>query len=213
MLGYFPVAVSFGLLAQEQGFSLGQICSTSLLMFSGAGQFLFLGLWQQNLPLFSIIALVLLLNSRHLFYGPALLSHFHTPVWKKPWLAFGLTDEVFALNRVRLLNVDADDRQAWYLGSAVAAYSSWNFGTWCGAVFGQQWLSQSDALLQSLAFALPALFLLLLMPSWKRPYQGGIVLTLLISATGVWFGHSASGLLIGSLVGTLYSLWRAQHEH
>src|SRR5690606_11586792 len=102
---------------------------------------------------------------RHLFYGPALLSQFQReelPRWPA-LMAFGLTDVVFATARGRLSKIPSGQKEAWYLGLQLGAYSAWVSGTVLGAYVASDWLMEQPLLQQTLAFVLPALFFALLL--------------------------------------------------
>src|SRR3954454_20089930 len=65
--------ISFGALAVSAGLSLPQACSLSLLMFTGASQFAFVGLIGGGAP--AAVATALLLGARNALYGLRLAPH------------------------------------------------------------------------------------------------------------------------------------------
>jgi predicted branched-subunit amino acid permease len=74
-----PVAVSgcaiglvFGTLAGQAGLGVGEAALMSALVFSGAAQFLVLGLWASPLPVVAIVVTTLVVSLRHLLMGAAL---------------------------------------------------------------------------------------------------------------------------------------------
>ncbi len=102
MPGYLPVAVTFGIVAVQAGLSPLHAALISAAMFSGASQFLLVTMPAEGMPLPLALGLCLLLNCRHVFYGPILLPHLPAPKTALALAAFGLTDEVFALAQTRL---------------------------------------------------------------------------------------------------------------
>ena len=164
-LGYFPVAFSFGLMAIQAGFSPLLAIMTSVVVYAGAAQFVLVALAAAGAGPFSIIGTILLMNVRHLFYGPSILDKLGqgAPLLPAPLLAFWLTDEVYAASVSRLDSMAPADRQGWYLGMQLGAYASWVGGTILGALLGQQLWQQSAWLNQTLDFVLPSLFMALLL--------------------------------------------------
>ena len=163
MLGYFPIAVSFGLLAAGHGLSPVLALLVSAAVYAGASQFALVSLLAAGAAPLSVVGAVAAMNLRHLFYGPALLSRLPRGGVRlpRPLLAFGMTDEVFALASAR---IGPRHGEVWLLGVQAGAYGAWLAGTLCGAILagwaGSGWPQARDAL----AFVLPALFLALLLP-------------------------------------------------
>ncbi len=164
-IGYVPVAISFGLAAVYAGLTPWMALLTSLLVYAGASQFILISLLVGGGASVSVIGIVLLMNLRHLFYGPAVLGQLGAGKRRLPLplLAAGLTDEVFATAMARMQRQAEQGREYWYAGLQLGAYASWVGGTAIGAWFGQDWLAQSAWLAQTLGFVLPALFFALLL--------------------------------------------------
>ncbi|ETN88339.1 AzlC family ABC transporter permease [Thermus antranikianii] len=195
-LGYFPVAVAFGALGAQAGLGYLWIQLTSLLVFAGASQFALVGLLAQGVPPLLAASLGLLLNLRHAFYGPALRPYLKGG----PLEAFFLTDEVFALALRTLPGLSPEKRRGYFLGLGLGAYLSWNLGTALGAL-GAKGLLAWPRLGEALAFALPALFLLLALPHLRNPaalLAGGVALGFHL------LGQTAWGLFLAGVVGLLW---------
>lgn len=205
MLGYFPVAVSFGIGAVQAGWSVGEAAFVSLVMYSGAAQFVALTLIASGTaPLISIITLVLM-GIRHLFYGPTLARTQPNATFAKSAIwAYGLTDEVFAVALSALSRRKITWDESWLIGIGLGAYASWVSGTVLGA-----WLGTSSAALppivsDALSFMLPALFFALLISLLTKDYVliVGVALvatalaSLLMSGAGpIFFGMGAAALV------------------
>jgi predicted branched-subunit amino acid permease len=192
VLGYFPVAVAFGLLGREADLSPWEIQMVSLLVFAGASQFALVGLVAQGTPPLLAAGLGLLLNLRHAFYGPALRPYLRGG----PLEAFLLTDEVFALALKTLPHLPEEERRAHFLGLGLGAYLSWNLGTLLGSL-GAEGLK---GLSQAFGFALPALFFLLALPHLRNRVAllaGGVALVLHL------LGQTALGLVLAGALGLL----------
>ena len=209
VLGYLPVAVSFGLGAVQVGLPPLTAVLVSVIVYAGASQFALISLFAAGGSLWTVVGTTLLMNLRHLFYGPALLAKFERTgtAWPAPVLAFGLTDEVFAAAMAKLPGIAKEQREGWYAGVALAAYASWVGGTAVGAYAGQELTAQSPFLRDALSFVLPALFLALLLEMGVgervRVLLASAVVTvaLLLVAPGSWamIGGMAAAALVGAL--------------
>lgn len=98
LLGYLPIAISFGLLSKGAGISLKDTFFMSFFVYAGASQFMAMDLIVQGLSYGSIILATFLLNLRHLMMSASLSLSFKDIERKYiPILAFGITDETFSL--------------------------------------------------------------------------------------------------------------------
>ncbi|NOZ59254.1 MAG: AzlC family ABC transporter permease [Euryarchaeota archaeon] len=209
MLGYLPIALAFGISATGVGMSLLESVLFSALIFAGASQFALLSLLAAGTPPGVASTAALALNLRHILYGPLVAQRLgRAGLSSTAIIAFGLTDEVFATALARLERVPGEARTLWLLGLEAGAYLTWVGGTLMGAAGGEALLSLSPDLAPVLSFALPALFLALLLPL----LQGGAVLAA-AAGGGVALimhlhGQTAAGILGAGAAGVLISLLR-----
>ncbi|MGB3289084.1 MAG: AzlC family ABC transporter permease [Burkholderiaceae bacterium] len=201
-VGYVPVAISFGLAAVYADIPPFMAVLTSVLVYAGASQFILVSLIAGGAGAAGVVGIVLLMNLRHLFYGPALMSRFQGER-RLPLLAMaaGLTDEVFATAIGKLERLPQDQREGWYVGLQLGAYLSWVGGTAVGAYFGHDWVRGSAILSQTLGFVLPALFFALLLEIRQlvpmKVLAGAAAATLL----GLWLLPSYGAIILGMLAG------------
>lgn len=161
--GYIPVSLSFGLVATQAGFSMWEAAAISALIYAGASQFLFVGMIATGAPLWLVVAMTLLINVRHVVYGPNLAALLpRSRHW--PWLMHGLTDQVFALALTRLPQLAAPERFGWFVGASLLAWGVWIVGTMVGATAGETLTARWPLLGEIMPFALPALFLTMVAP-------------------------------------------------
>lgn len=205
-LGYVPVAISFGLAAVYADISPWMAVLVSILVYAGASQFILVSLVASGGAALSVIGIVLLMNLRHFFYGPALIAKLGKTRRRLPLfvLAAGLTDEVFATSISKLDSQPVQEREHWYAGLQLGAYLAWVGGTALGAFFGHDWISGSPLLSQTLGFVLPALFFALLLeirhivPAYVLVGAG--LATLLGSLLLPAYGAIIAGMLAGALL-------------
>ena len=166
VIGYVPAAVAFGIAARGAGLGTAEAVLMSLVVYSGASQFAIVGLVAAGAPWLVTAATALVLGLRHVIYGPSLAPHLRGITPRRSALAaFGLTDEVFAVAASSLPERPAG--LAWMLGLELGAYASWTLGSLLGAMAGAALVERAPILAPALSFALPALFVALLVPMLK----------------------------------------------
>ena len=208
VLGYFPIAFSFGVAATRAGLSPLEAFSLSLIIFAGAAQFLAIALIASGAPLLVSALTLVAMNLRHVLYGPTLMRDAGPGASRKrAWAwAFALTDEVFgaalgALARGKTFS------EPFMFGLGFGAYAAWLSGTALGAFAGGGALEHWPAVSAGLGFMLPALFLALLLSILTRPQLPVIAIAALatIAATLAWSGTAGllSGMVAGAIAGVL----------
>lgn len=161
-LGYLPVALTFGFIAEATGLTLIETIGMSAFVFAGAAQYMSLSLLAIGTGALEIIFTTFIINIRHLLMSTAISEKAEKdhPIIKSVY-AFGMTDEVFAVTSTK----EGKLTSAYILGVASMAYSSWVINSGIGYVIG----TSLPAILQkSMSIALYALFIALLVPSLKK---------------------------------------------
>lgn len=162
VIGYFPIAMAFGLLAKNASISLIDTALFSMMVYAGASQFMALDLIIIGVSTSSIILATFLLNLRHMMMSASLSVEFKD-INKKylPLLAFGITDETFS---VVSFNKDKINLP-FVMVLHILAYSSWALGTMAGYLSGE---IIPSSLQSSLSIGLYAMFAALLFPEIKK---------------------------------------------
>lgn len=164
--GYIPVAISFGVIAVQAGFSTLEATLISVFIYAGASQFLLVAMVASGSPLWLAVCMTLLVNVRHVVYAPNLVPYLpQSKAW--PYLMHGLTDQIFALAHTRLPSMVDAKKVDWFKGVSMVAWLSWILGTALGGVAGESLTQQWPILDSVMPFALPALFLVLLAPKFS----------------------------------------------
>ncbi|MCD0503000.1 AzlC family ABC transporter permease, partial [Bordetella petrii] len=201
MIGYFPVAVAFGIAGLSTGLAPLQVILISVLVYAGASQFLLLASIKAGTPWLWVVALCSLLNARHLLYGPLLSRFLPSRLRTRLKIAFLLTDEVFATAFNRIESVDAAQRNRWMTLLGLGAWLTWIAGTAVGVYAGDGLERHYPMLSQVMRFALPALFLALVMQSATRSLRGPILAALLVGAAFAAAGHTSLAILAAAVAG------------
>ena len=166
IIGAVPFGIIFGTLAGSAGLSPLGTVAMSLFVFAGSAQFIALGLLGSGTVWPMIVLTTFVVNFRHLLYTATLLDHLKKlPRQWQAVLAFGLTDETFAVAVGRWLKDDGAPHRHWYqLGSMVFMYTNWNLCTLIGVFAG--------AMLEGIGgwgldFAMIAAFIAMVIPHIK----------------------------------------------
>lgn len=148
-------------MAVGSGFTVAQTMLLSLVMFSGASQFAFVGVAAAGSPLAAIPA-ALLLAVRNAFYGVTLTEILDPRGWRRPWTAHFVIDETTAM-AVGQSGRPAQRYAFWSTGLILCA--CWQLGSLTGALVG----TALDPAVFGLDAAAPAVFLALLWPALRQP--------------------------------------------
>lgn len=160
LLGYIPLGIGFGLFASQSGIPVFVSTLMSIFMYTGAGQYLAVGLFAVNASFSSILITEILLNLRHIVYGLSLIREFDGIGKCKPYLIFALTDETYSI----LTNTKCPqniDKKKFYLGVSALNHFYWVTGSLTGAFLGKILQSKTNIDFGGIDFALTALFAVL----------------------------------------------------
>lgn len=161
-IGYFPVALTFGLLAKTTGLSLIETTAMSLLVFAGASQYIALNLISFGVDPLLIVMNTFIVNIRHFLMTASLNEKMQSaPKWVKAIYAFFVTDESFSMLATRNENKIST---SFAFGTLLIGYFSWVFFTIVGHIVGA---NLPQFLQAAMSIALYAMFVGLLVPSMK----------------------------------------------
>ncbi|MEE8390137.1 MAG: AzlC family ABC transporter permease, partial [Anaerolineae bacterium] len=72
VLGYIPIGLAFGVLAQKAGISTLNTLLMSLLVYAGSSQLIAVGLFASGVPALSVVLTTFVVNLRHVLLSAAL---------------------------------------------------------------------------------------------------------------------------------------------
>lgn len=201
MLGYIPIAITYGVLAKQAGLTLTELTLMSVLVFAGASQFMGANMIALGAGAVEIIIATFVLNFRHFVMSLSFMNRMR-PValkWKLP-LALGLTDETFAVSSLHTKEAKEEKGFFFYGSLTLIAYVSWVIGSLLGGVLGE---IIPEALSQSMGIALYAMFIGLLVPSVKKELRVGLIalIMMLINAICLQFMSSGWAIVVGTVLG------------
>ncbi len=197
MAGYVVLGLPCGILGVASGMEVWMVALLSVVLYSGAGQYMIPNMWLAGNPVSAIVASVGLVNTRQMLYG-ATLSQFCAAESRPLTFLFGatVTDESFGVNYARFVEGGWDARRALFVN--LFSQLSWVAANTAGAVLGEA--VQVPTALAS--FAMTSLFICLLC---MQDRAGGNVVAALGALAGVVLckcaGLSGVAILAGALVG------------
>lgn len=101
-LGYFPIGLALGVLAQQAGLPWWAMTAMSVLVFAGSSQFICVAMLATGASLPAIVLTTLMVNLRHALMSSSLAVHLRGVDRRFLALfAYGITDESFAVNMAR----------------------------------------------------------------------------------------------------------------
>ncbi|CAB1085440.1 AzlC family protein [Olavius algarvensis Delta 1 endosymbiont] len=135
-LGYAPIGLAFGVLAQKAGLTPLEIGLMSVIVFAGSSQFIAVSMLAAGASMASIVATAFVVNLRHFLMSSALAVYLkNSNRTKLTFFAYGVTDESFAVNLTRFRESE------WDLNSALVtnftANVTWLVTTVLGGLSGQ----------------------------------------------------------------------------
>ena len=206
IVGILPFGLIYGALASLAGLSLGQAVGMSLLVYAGSAQFIAISLLTLGSGAVVILLTTLVVNLRHVLYSAALQPYVGrlSQRWRVP-LAFGLTDETFAVVQRRYLARGMTGHGQWYhAGVALALYLSWVSSSLVGALFGQ---SVPNLAGWGLDFAMLATFIGIVVPALRNQPQ---IAAALVAGAVALLCHAwpyKLGLMAAALSGIAVGVW------
>lgn len=173
VLGYLPLGFAFGVLASQAGMTVLQATAMSILCFTGAGQYIALGVIQAQGAVITAIIANLLVNVRYFLFTTSMVPFLknHVNPITASILSYGVTDETYAVSMNRYQT--HPPTASYMAGLNLTAHMGWISSTLLGAVLGSM-VTNTDRL--GLAFALPAMYICLLVMLVNRKSDALIAL-------------------------------------
>jgi len=207
-LGYLPIGLAFGVLAQKEGLRPHEIGLMSLLVFAGSAQFIAVSMLSGGSSAFPIIITTFMVNLRHLLMSSALSVHLSRdarPLFLTVF-AYGVTDESFAVNTARFRE------GAWDSGRALVvnqfSNAVWVLSTVLGG-YGGQFIPEGSL---GMDYALSAMFLCLLVYQLRgRVYAFTAVISGGLAIIGAVLIPGNAYVIIASLVAATAGFAIKQH--
>lgn len=172
VIGYAPVAATFGLICKTSGFSLFETFSFSFFIFAGASQFMGVNLVMLGVSFPSIVLTTFLVNLRHFLMSSAISKRLDKNCERLiPIIAYGITDETFSISSLTKGKIKAE----YILSLEFITHLAWYGFSVLGYIFGE--ILPKD-LSSSMGIAIYALFIAMIIPQMKNSKYVTIIVIL-----------------------------------
>ncbi|TGB05328.1 AzlC family ABC transporter permease [Halobacillus salinus] len=213
MLGYLPVALTYGVLASQTGMTISEITWMSVLVFAGAAQFLAVGMIAAGTGLIEMIIATFVLNFRHFVMSLSFVNRLRSIAFRaKLPLTLGLTDETFTVSALYRKEAKEEFGSYFYASLMLTAYLSWVGGSLVGGLLGDV---MPESLSESMGVALYAMFIGLLIPSVKGNWRIACIALLAMGVNVLCqsFGlNQGWSIVVGTLIGGASGIWLLDSE-
>lgn len=163
VVGVVPFALVAGITAISAGMTIPEAIGMSAIVFAGASQLAAIELIGSNASFVIVVATAVVINVRMMMYSASIAPYFQRFSLRVRGLAaYLLTDQAYAMSVGEYETNDRRHRLWYYAGIAATIWVVWQTGTIVGAVIGA---GVPEAL--GLDFALPLVFIALLVPAMK----------------------------------------------
>src|SRR5690625_748198 len=212
ILGYLPVAITFGVLAKQSGLSMTELIMMSVFVYAGASQFMGANMIAVGAGAIEIIIATFVLNFRHFIMSLSFMNRLRGIGLKSRIpLSLLLTDETFAMSSMHTKEADEERGVLFYVTILFTAYFSWIIGSILGGFLGDV---IPEKLSQSMGIALYAMFIGLLIPSVKKELKVGLIaiIAMLITIICSQFMSDGWAIVMGTVLGGLSAVYFFKEE-
>ncbi len=163
LCSYIFLGAAYGITMQACGFAWYWSLLVSLIVYTGAYQFVLISFLANGVPMLTMVLTALLMNSRQSFYALTFLKDFKSMGRRRLFMMHTLTDETYAVN-CTLGYLPEGERQDVMFWTALFSWLYWSTGSVLGGIMGQ--LLPFD--LEGIDFCMTALFVIIFVDQWER---------------------------------------------
>ncbi len=203
-IGVIPVAMSFALLAMQNGMTAFEVMLMSTIVFAGASQLMAVGMLGAGASAVAILLSTFLVNLRHIVMSTHAMNKLQdVKLPARLGMAFMLCDEGFALFAM----APQEKQTPWYyLGLGGSIYVVWVLATLMGVLFSN---FLPEIVSKSMGIAFYATFIAVLLPGLRKNWRLVLIALLTVGLNALFRLFMPVGLpvvcavLVGSAIGTL----------
>ena len=202
MLGYVAIGLPCGILGNTIGLNPLQVALLSILLYSGAGQFMIPNMFLAGSSVAAIMASVSLVNTRQMLYAASFAPQCAaSPRWLAALFAASVTDESYGVNTARFAEGNWSVDRALMVN--LFSQSSWTISNIVGCAVG----AAVDIPVPIAAFAMTAIFICLLV---TQKFTSANIVAMIVAMLGVYLckalGLTGPAILIGAVAGVVCAL-------
>lgn len=161
--GFCFLGMTYGVRMTSAGFPFWYPILTSMAVFAGSAEMVTVSLLLEPFHPLQALAVIVMLNARHLFYGISMLEKYKGTGKKKLYLIFGLCDESFSINCSATVP-NGIDRGWFYFFVTLLNHSYWVLGATLGGLFGSVLHFNTEGL----EFVMTAMFVVIFLEQWRK---------------------------------------------
>ena len=162
LCSYLFIGTAFGIMMNEAGYGWPLSALSSVVIYTGAFQFVLIKFLSSGASLITIALTALLMNSRQSFYSITFLKEFKQMGRRKLYMIHTMTDETYAVNCT--LDLPKKEKEDTMFLVALFSRCYWIVGSVLGGILGQ--IIPFD--LTGLDFCMTALFLIIFIDQWEK---------------------------------------------
>lgn len=164
--GFWFLGLTYGIYMNVSGFSFWYPILMSLTIFAGSIEFVTVNMLLGAFNPLQALAMTLMINARHLFYGLSMLDKYKGMGLKKVYLIFGMCDESFSINYTADIPEGID--RGWFMFFVTLLnHFYWFSGSTLGGIFG----SFINLNTEGLDFVMTAMFVVIFLEQWLKEKQ------------------------------------------
>ncbi len=161
--GFWFLGLTYGIFMNVSGFSFWYPMLMSLTIFAGSVEFVTVNLLLGAFDPIQAMAMTLMVNARHIFYGISMLDKFKAAGMKRIYLIFGMCDESFSINYTA--NIPEGVDRGWFMFFVTLLnHFYWFFGSTLGGIFGSFVSFNTDGI----EFVMTAMFVVIFIEQWLK---------------------------------------------
>ena len=197
LTGYVVLGIGYGMIMESKGFGILWSVGLSMFLFTGTMQFVAIGLFTGGASLLTTAMTTLAVSVRHFFYGISMVGSYQKSR-RKPFLAFALTDETYALvsNRLDTDAMRPGERDNYYFLVSLFDYSYWVTGTAIGSIAGALLNFNTEGI----DFVLTALFVSIFIDQWMSTKDHAPAIAGVVASVIMLFVFGPDNFLIPAMI-------------
>ena len=198
LLSVVPFGIIFGAIGIELGFDPIMTYATSLIIFGGASQIVFLQLLSGGASSLIAITSVGVINSRHFLYGAVLSEYLQKlSLIKKLFISYFIVDQGFAVsNQYFKKNPNEEFKHYHLIGSGITLWFIWQASTIIGIYLGSIVPEELG-----LKFAIPLTFIAIIINELKKIDHLIVMIVSGLTATFFYNAPFKTYIIISPLIG------------
>lgn len=201
LAGFLFLGAAYGILMRTKGFSFVYPMIMSVTIFGGSLEFVTVSMLLSSFAPLETLIMTRMIQSRHLFYGLAMLDKYKGTGLKKLYLIFGMCDETFSVNCTADIP-EGVDKGWFYFFVTLLNELYWFAGATVGGIFGGLISFET----KGLDFVMTAMFVVIFLEQWFKEKHHLSAYIGIFSSVLCLFIFGADGFMVPTMICVLVFL-------